>query len=151
MNWDEIEKHCGKEPKGSVVRSAWWAKRVQDYLMQKKIDEEKEKSIESWNEFKLIASNVSNEFLAPYDGKPFLACIWGNDENGGWVGIGIYTRHYDADGRCPGKYEFFYITKNPEEERWKIKVEENPFPITHWMPLPKPVKKKDVGPLLLEK
>lgn len=96
-----------------------------------------------WNEFKLIPYSPFHQSEAPYDGKPFLACIWGNDEAGGWVGMGIYARHYDAGDRCPGKYEFFYVTQNPEEEGWQIKVEENPFPITHWMRLPQPPIKKE--------
>ena len=93
-----------------------------------------------WNELKLIPYSPFNNFAAPYDGKPFLACIWGNNEGGRWVGVAIYARHYDADGRCPGKYEFFYVTQNPEEEAWQVKIEEKPFPITHWMPLPEPPK-----------
>lgn len=73
--------------------------------------------------------------MPPFDGKPFLAYIWGE-----WVGMAIYSRHYDATNRCPGKYEFFYVTNNPEDCGWEIKIEESPFPITHWMPLPNPEK-----------
>jgi len=94
------------------------------------------------NEWKLFtkikyAANPLSNFAAPFDSKPFLACIWGE-----WVGQAIYARHYDAtDNRCPGKYEFFYVTQNPEDEGWKIHISEDPFPITHWMPLPKSPEK----------
>lgn len=87
-----------------------------------------------WREFKIRAYNPHKREQEPYDGQPFLACIWGK-----WVGEAVYARHYESDGRVPGKYEFFYVTKDPEEEGWQIKIEEDPFPITHWMPLPKPV------------
>lgn len=97
-----------------------------------------------WQEFIIKKHSPLEDRKAPYDGKPFLACIWGNDTAGAWVGMGIYSCHYDAGERCPGKYEFFYVSQNPEEEGWEIKIEENPFPITHWMHLPKsPTSKRN--------
>jgi hypothetical protein len=86
-----------------------------------------------WIKFKKQKYDPLKEYQPPFDGQSFLACIWGE-----WVGQAIYVRHYDATDRIPGKYEFFYVTQNPEEEGWKIKIETVPFPITHWMPLPKP-------------
>jgi len=46
IDWDDIEKHCGKHPNGTVFESAWWASRVENYLRIKKMDEDmkKEKS-----------------------------------------------------------------------------------------------------------
>lgn len=69
----------------------------------------------------------------PENGERFLACIWGQ-----WVGFAIYARHYDATDRCPGKYEFYYVINDPEEDNWQISKEDPLKPITHWMPLPKP-------------
>lgn len=69
----------------------------------------------------------------PYDGRAFIACIWGQQ-----VGQAIYARHHDGKDRCPGKYEFFYFSQDPEHEGMEIKIEDRPFPITHWMPLPEP-------------
>jgi hypothetical protein len=86
-----------------------------------------------WIQFQKIPYSPFGKFEAPYDGKPFLACVWGE-----WVGEAIYARHYDSTAdRIPMKYEFFYITQNPEEEGWKVRTENDPFPITHWMPMPK--------------
>lgn len=93
-----------------------------------------------WNEFKKVKQNPFEKSEAPYDGNSFLACIWGE-----WVGQSVYARHYDATDRCPGKYEFFYVTKNPEEYGWQIRIEEDPFPITHWAPLPKPSEEHGMG------
>lgn len=67
----------------------------------------------------------------PMDGSKFLVIVWDN-----WVGFASYARHYDADDRCPGKYDFFYICDDPEKEGFAARVESNDFPITHWMPLP---------------
>ena len=92
--------------------------------------------MKEWKEFELKRFDPITRGDAPYDGKPFLACIWGNEDAGSWVGQAIYARHYDARNRPPGKYEFFYVTQNPEDEGWGIGIEERPFPITHWMPLP---------------
>jgi Protein of unknown function (DUF551) len=91
-----------------------------------------------WKKFEILPYDNTKHPDAPYDSRPFLACIWGNDPSGSWVGEAIYARHYDATNRCPGKYEFFYITQDPESEGWQIRIEEKPFPITHWMPLPAP-------------
>lgn len=70
----------------------------------------------------------------------FLCVI--NSAAGLWVGLGIYKRHYDAgpENRCPGKYEFFYVTHDPEEGglRFKKELEEIDRMITDWMPLPIP-------------
>jgi len=83
-----------------------------------------------WEIFEKVKDIQSNE--APYDSKPFLACIWGE-----WVGMAIYLRHYDcSETRKPRKYDFFYVIDDPEEGSWQFTIEENPFPITHWMPLP---------------
>jgi hypothetical protein len=96
-----------------------------------------------WIAFERVPYNPLGKFEAPYDGKSFLACIWGNDSAGAWVGQAIYARHYDAEkGIGPSKYEFFYVTQDPENEGWKIRIETEPFPITHWMPLPKPPEDK---------
>ena len=89
-----------------------------------------------WLRFELRSYSPFNKIEAPYDGKPFIACIWGK-----LVGQAVYARHNDAgEDRISGKYEFFYITQNPEKEGWEVKIEESPFPITHWMPLPEPPK-----------
>ncbi len=89
-----------------------------------------------WKILDVINHNYQTNSDAPFDGKPFLACIWGNDEAGSWVGEAVYARHYEAGDRRPSKYEFFYVTQNPERDGWQIRIEEKPFPITHWMPLP---------------
>lgn len=95
-----------------------------------------------WKPFKLRPYSPFTKDEAPFDGQPFLACIWG-DAEGSWVGEAIYARHYDAaEDRVPMKYEFFYVTQDPEREGWKIRIETDPFPITHWMPLPKPPEVK---------
>lgn len=41
MDWDEIEKHCGKYPYGTVFENAWWASRVENHLRMKKMEIEK--------------------------------------------------------------------------------------------------------------
>lgn len=86
-----------------------------------------------WIKFDSSNHHYMSKCEPPFDGQPFLACIWGD-----WVGLGIYAHHYDSDNRCPGKYEFFYVSENPEEVGWQIRIGEDPFPITYWMPLPKP-------------
>lgn len=86
-----------------------------------------------WRVFEIKKNSQFEDVQAPYDGAPFLACVWGK-----WTGEAIFARHYDAQNRCPGKYDFFYITENPEYEGLQIKIEEDPFPITHWQPLPEP-------------
>jgi len=93
-----------------------------------------------WIKFEVKAYDPHTIDEPPYDGVPFLACIWGN-----WVGQAIYARNYDASpGRIPMKYRFFYVTQNPENEGWKIRTEDEPFPITHWMPLPNLPKQPDL-------
>lgn len=85
-----------------------------------------------WIPFDKSIFTYTDKRVAPFDSKPFLACIWGE-----WVGQAIYARHYGAgEDRPPSKYDFFYVTMNPEDEGWKIRIEDDPFPITHWMPLP---------------
>lgn len=80
--------------------------------------------------------NYQDNRKAPFDSKPFLACIWGE-----WVGEAIYARHYDTpEGVPPSKYEYIYVTQNPEDEGWKIPLKTDPFPVTHWMPLPEAPK-----------
>lgn len=87
-----------------------------------------------WKKFEMRPFGALNQNQAPFNGGPFLACIFGR-----WVGEAIYARHYDGGiYGPPGKYEFFYVTEDPEKEGWKIFIKEDPFPITHWMPLPKP-------------
>lgn len=86
-----------------------------------------------WKPFEIIPFTPSRERKAPYDGVPFIASI-----RGMWVGLAIYVRKYDGVDRYPGKYEYFYICGDPEEEYWEVKIETDSFPITHWMPLPKP-------------
>lgn len=96
-----------------------------------------------WKPFEIRPYDNLRTPTAPYDGKPFLACIWGNEAEGSWVAEAIYRRHYDdSDDRWAAKYEFFYVTRDPEVEGWKIRKEAHPFPITHWreMPLPPEVK-----------
>ena len=93
-----------------------------------------------WKKFEIKKYSPPETREPPYDSRPFLACIWGNDSAGGWVGQAVYSRHYDAGNRCAGKYEFFYVTTDPEHEGWEIRIEEQPFPISHWMPLPEPPK-----------
>ncbi len=93
-----------------------------------------------WIKFDLSNHHFQRECLAPFDGRPFLACIWGDSISSAWIGQAIYARHYDAGDRCPGKYEFFYICQNPEDSGWQVRIEDRPFPITHWMPLPEPPK-----------
>jgi len=84
-----------------------------------------------WSKFIMRKYNPLEPIRAPFDGLPFLACIWDT-----WTGLAVYARHYDCENRCPGKYEFFYVSQDPEEKGWEIKIEEDPFPITRWMPLP---------------
>ncbi len=85
------------------------------------------------NEWKEIKIETLYYEEAPYDGHPFLACMCG------WVGLAIYSIHYDypTDGP-PKKYGFFYMIVDPEDEVSRIRVDRTPFPITHWMPLPEP-------------
>jgi hypothetical protein len=89
-----------------------------------------------WNKFEIREFDPHKRSEPPFDGKPFIACIWEE-----WVTEAIYAYHYDATNRVPGKYEFFYVRNDPELEGWQIRIEEKPFPITHWMPLPQPPKK----------
>ncbi len=42
MNWDDIEKHCGKHPNGTITESALWASDVQNYLLMQKINKYRE-------------------------------------------------------------------------------------------------------------
>lgn len=93
--------------------------------------------VKEWEKFVIRKYSPFGDFSVPYDGRPFLACIWGG-EAGAWVAQAVYVRRYDATNRCAGKYEFFYVaqTDGADEKFWEIKIEERPFPITHWMPLP---------------
>lgn len=89
-----------------------------------------------WKTYERIKFNPFKESVAPFDGVPFLARIWNE-----WTGLAIYARHYHAsDQDIPGKYEFFYITNNPEEEGWQVRLDIEECPITHWMPLPESPK-----------
>jgi len=92
-----------------------------------------------WIKFEKRKYSPFNEDAAPFDKKPFLACIWGQ-----WVGEAIYARHCDdSSDKIPGKYEFFYVCESVEDVTWQIRLEDDPFPITHWMPLPKPPEDKE--------
>jgi hypothetical protein len=90
-----------------------------------------------WIKFEIQEYNPHIIPKAPFDDIPFIACIWGEQ-----VAVAIYARHYDATNRTPGKYEFFYVSSDPELEGSQIRIEEKPFPITHWMPLPNPPNKE---------
>jgi hypothetical protein len=92
-----------------------------------------------WKKFEVIPYGKRLEYIAPYDKRPFLACIWGYDSCA-WVAQAVYVRCYDAQGRTPSKYDFIYVAQfeGNSEKIWEIKLEEDPFPITHWMPLPNP-------------
>ena len=90
----------------------------------------------TWILFEKEKYNPFIKSVAPFDGKPFIARVWNE-----WTGLAIYARHYHASKEDrPGKYEFFYITNNPEEEGFEFRLDADEFPITHWMPLPEPPK-----------
>lgn len=50
MDWDEIEKHCGKHPNGTITASALWAQRVETFLRIKEVEKSMENSNQSRNE-----------------------------------------------------------------------------------------------------
>lgn len=66
MNWAEIEKHCGKRPNGTVMESAWWASRVENYLRMKRMEREMNQLVilDRSNEIIISGENCRLEILS---------------------------------------------------------------------------------------
>lgn len=48
MNWEELERKFGKHPNGTIVASALWASRVENYLRMKAMEKDMEDTTEKW-------------------------------------------------------------------------------------------------------
>ncbi len=68
INWAEIEKQCGKHPNGTVIASAWWASRVENYLRMKRMEAENKDPFEPWD--KLIRESFLSALEAAKEIQP---------------------------------------------------------------------------------
>lgn len=72
---------------------------------------------------------------APYDGIPFLCKIWGSRPKTGDVMFAIFVRSMDLQSMAEYGMGHFKVWEDPEIGQWTVKLDQNRFPITHWMPI----------------